>query len=191
MRVVAGAARGIPLKAPKGDQVRPTVDRLKETLFNMIQAEIYDRVVLDVFAGSGALGIEALSRGARSAYFCEKDRTAMEVIRDNLRRTKLEDKAQVLAGDFSGGLGKIQMIGIQADLVFLDPPYQEESLYQRAIAALTEKNLLAEGALIIAETKSGFDFSFLEKYDTIKIEKYKRFKTNQYIFMRFGREVRK
>ena len=186
MRVVAGAARGIPLKAPKGDQVRPTVDRLKETLFNMIQAEIYERTVLDVFAGSGALGIEALSRGARCAYFCEKNKATVEVIKDNLRRTKLEEKAQVLAGDFLGGLEKIRGAGVKLDLVFLDPPYQEEDLYRQAIKALTEKNLLVGDALIIAETKSGFDFSFLEKYDTIKIEKYKKFKTNQYIFMRFN-----
>ena len=165
MRVVAGAARGIPLKVPKGDQVRPTVDRLKETLFNMIQAEIYERTVLDVLAGSGALGIEALSRGARCAYFCEKNKATVEVIKDNLRRTKLEEKAQVLTGDFSGGLEKIKGAGVKLDLVFLDPPYQEEDLYRRAIEALTEKKLLAEDALIIAETKSGFDFSFLEKYD--------------------------
>ncbi len=186
MRVVAGAARGIPLKAPKGDQVRPTADRLKETLFNMIQAEIYERTVLDAFAGSGALGIEALSRGACCAYFCEKNKATVEVIKDNLQRTKLKEKAQVLTGDFSGGLEKIQNAGVKLNLVFLDPPYQEEDLYQRAIKALIEKKLLAEDALIIAETKSGFDFSFLEKYDTIKVEKYKKFKTNQYIFMRFN-----
>lgn len=186
MRVVAGIAKGIPLKAPKGDQVRPTVDRLKETLFNMIQTEIYDRTVLDVFAGSGGLGIEALSRGARKAYFCEKNKVATEAIKDNLQRTKLAEKAEIFFGDFSGGLDKMRAAGERADLVFLDPPYQEEDLYQRAIAALAEKKLLAAGALIIAETKSGFDFSFLEKYDTIKVEKYKCFKTNQYVFIRFN-----
>ncbi len=190
MRVVAGQARGIPLKAPKGDAVRPTVDRLKETLFNMIQQEIYGRTVLDVFAGSGALGIEALSRGAEKAYFCEKNREAVEAIKDNLRRTRLEEKAQVYFGDYIAGLQKMRAAGDRADLVFLDPPYHETVLYQQAIELLLQKGLLAEDALLIAETKSGFDFSFLEKYDTMKVERCKSFKTNQYVFIRYGEKAK-
>ncbi|RRD93504.1 16S rRNA (guanine(966)-N(2))-methyltransferase RsmD [Clostridiales bacterium COT073_COT-073] len=188
MRVVAGSARGIPLKAPKGDTVRPTVDRLKETLFNIIQNEIYDRVILDVFAGSGALGIEALSRGASQAHFCEKNRAAMAVIEENLQKTRLTDKAITYFGDFSLGFQKMQMNGSKADLIFLDPPYHQTDLYQQAIELMLDKNILAAGALIVAEAKSDFDFSFLENYDTIKIEKHKRFKTNQYVFGRYQNE---
>lgn len=186
MRVVAGSAKGIPLKAPKGDIVRPTVDRLKETLFNMIQNEIYERVVLDVFAGSGALGIEALSRGACQAHFCEKNKKAAEIIAENLAKTKLSEKSQIYLGDFLYGMQVIESKGVKVDLIFIDPPYHKEELYHQAIEALLEKNLLKENAFIVIEAKSDFDFSFLEKYDTIQIEKCKMFKTNQYLFLRYG-----
>lgn len=186
MRVVAGKAKGIPLKAPAGDEVRPTVDRLKETLFNMIQYEVADMVVADVFAGSGGLGIEALSRGATEAYFCEKNKAAFNILKENIKKTGLSENANLFFGDYKLGLSAAKAKLIQFDLVFLDPPYHLENLYSEAIAFLAENDLLAEDALIIAETKKGFDFSFLEKYDTIKIEKLKIFKTNQYCFIRCG-----
>ena len=186
MRVIAGSARGIPLKAPKGDTVRPTVDRLKETLFNMIQNEIGERIVLDVFAGSGALGIEALSRGAKYAVFCEKNKAALAVLEENLSKTRFADNAKVYFGDYILGLQKMQHQKIKADLVFIDPPYHLTELYDQAIRSLLEKELLEEDACIVIEAKSDFDFSFLKKYDTITIEKCKIFKTNQYVFLRYG-----
>lgn len=186
MRVVAGIARGIPLKAPKGNQVRPTVDRLKETLFNIIQYEIGEKNVLDVFAGSGALGIEALSRGALAAYFCEKSQAACKIIEENLARTKLAGRASLYFGDFSLGFQKMRDRGIKIDLVFIDPPYDQDDLYIKAIAGLVDKQLLGPDALIIVEAGRDFNFSFLANYDTIKIEKIKEFKTNQYIFLRYG-----
>lgn len=186
MRVVSGIAKGIPLKAPKGDLVRPTVDRLKETLFNMIQHEVYDAVVLDLFAGSGGLGIEALSRGASETYFCEKNQAAFEIMKENLNKTKLMNHAKLYFGDFIVALPKMAIQKVRFDLVFLDPPYEKAEFYQKSIEFLVEKDMLSDDALIIAETISGLDFSFLEKYDTIWIEKSKIFKTNQYIFMRYG-----
>lgn len=186
MRVVAGKAKGIPLKAPEGRDVRPTVDRLKETLFNMIQYDVIDTVVLDLFAGSGGLGIEALSRGAKKAFFCEKNKRAWDVLNENLQKTKLQDDAKVYFGDFRIGIQKIGQAGEKVDLVFLDPPYHETHLYQEALEAMLENRILQEDALIIAETTSGFDFSFLENYDTIQMERLKKFKTNQYLFIRFG-----
>ena len=110
MRVISGTARSLILKTPKGTSTRPTTDKIKETLFNMISNEIYDSVFLDLFAGSGGIGIEALSRGAREAYFCDIDREAIQCIRQNLEHTKLADKATVLKGSFEANLEKLKSL---------------------------------------------------------------------------------
>ena len=150
MRVITGTARGTNLKAPAGLSTRPTGDKVKQALFNMIQYEIAGDV-LDLFAGSGQLGIEALSRGARSAVFVDQGRDAIAVIRENLKRTRLEDKAQVICSDYLSYLSRCKN---RFRLIFLDPPYGEKYL-ENAIKFISEIDILAEGGIIVAELPLG------------------------------------
>ena len=106
MRVIAGTARRLPLKTPEGTDTRPTTDRIKETLFNMLQTQIPDCIFLDLFCGSGGIGIEALSRGARRAYFVENNRRTAEYLRENLTFTKLQERAVVLQQDVFSALNR-------------------------------------------------------------------------------------
>lgn len=150
MRVITGTARGTNLKAPDGLATRPTADRVKEALFSIIQYEIAGEV-LDLFAGSGQLGIEALSRGAAHAVFVDERSDAVAVIRENLRRTHLESNAEVLCADYLSYLSRCRK---RFRLIFLDPPYAEKYL-ENAIKRITEIDILAEGAIIIAERPLG------------------------------------
>jgi 16S rRNA (guanine966-N2)-methyltransferase len=126
MRVVAGTARGVPLRAPRGGETRPITDRVKETLFAIIGARVIDAAVLDLYAGSGAIGIEALSRGAAHATFVERGRDALSVIRDNLHRTKLGANATVVGDDVLRFLDAT--VAGRFDLAILDPPYGERAI---------------------------------------------------------------
>lgn len=118
MRVISGIAGSLILKTPKGNFTRPTTDKVKETLFNMIANDLYNATFLDMFAGSGGIGIEALSRGAKKAYFCDIDREAVECIKYNLSHTKLSDRAVVLKGGFESNLEKLKSLGEKFDIVF-------------------------------------------------------------------------
>lgn len=148
MRVIAGTARGIPLVAPPGNLVtRPTTDKVKEAVFGSIQFALAEAVVLDLFAGSGAWGIEALSRGAKAAYFVDKDAKAIQAVKTNLRATHLEKGAQVLKMPYLQALSTLE---VRFDFVFLDPPYGS-GYYQSAVDALLEGALLAPQGKVIAE----------------------------------------
>ena len=151
MRVIAGTARSIPLKSRDGLQTRPTTDRVKVSMFNIIQFEIEGREVLDLFGGSGALGIEALSRGADHAVIVDHDPEAVSIIRDNLRRTKLQDRAEVVRADYLSYLNSCKK---QFDLVFLDPPYAEKVL-ENAIKRISEIDILKSGGIIVTERPAG------------------------------------
>ncbi|MBQ8952630.1 MAG: 16S rRNA (guanine(966)-N(2))-methyltransferase RsmD [Clostridia bacterium] len=148
MRIIAGEARGRRLFAPEGDETRPTADRVREALFNIIRAEVEDAAVLDLFAGSGALALEAISRGATSAVLCDKSPRAVQVIRRNAALMRAEDRVTVVSGDWqravSAGEGRFT-------LVFLDPPYRMTAVYAQAAQALLAAGRLAEGALIVME----------------------------------------
>ena len=148
MRIIAGEARGRRLFAPEGEETRPTADRVREALFNIIHAEVEDAVVLDLFAGSGALALEALSRGAARAVLCDKSPRAVQAIRRNIGLMRVEDRTRVVAGDwqsaFSAGGGPFT-------LVFLDPPYRMAEVYAQAANRLWDEGLLAEDALIVME----------------------------------------
>ncbi len=148
MRVIAGTAKGRLLEAPKGMSTRPTLAKVKEAVFGMIQFDVPYANVLDLFAGSGALGIEALSRGAKSAVFCDADRQAVTVVKANLKRLGFERNARVFCGDAIAMLSTLA--GEQFDIVLLDPPYSSD-LASRACAALAEYELLSEDAVIICE----------------------------------------
>lgn len=150
MRVITGTARGTNLKAPDGLLTRPTADKVKQALFNIIQYEIAGDV-LDLFAGSGQLGIEALSRGARHAVFVDERADAIAVIRENLRRTHLEAQAEVIRGDYLTYLSRCRK---SFRLIFLDPPYAEKYL-ENAIKRISEIDILAEGGIIITERPLG------------------------------------
>ena len=149
MRVITGSAKGIRLQTPEGETTRPTSERAKEALFSMIQFEVEGRRVLDLFAGSGQLGIEALSRGAQSAAFADVSKAAVEAIRANLQKTKLQERAFVYAGDALSFLR--QNAARKFDLVFLDPSYAL-GLVPKALALLCKQNMLLPGALLLCET---------------------------------------
>ncbi|MCM1063731.1 MAG: 16S rRNA (guanine(966)-N(2))-methyltransferase RsmD [Eubacterium sp.] len=185
MRVIAGTARRLPLKAPEGMDTRPTTDRIKETLFNMLQTYVPDAVFVDLFSGSGGIGIEALSRGARKAYFIDNASKAISCIRQNLTFTKLEDRAIVLKQDvFSGlsGIGKEN-----ADVIFMDPPYQ--SGYEKnVLSLLRDMRYVTEDTLIVVEAALDTDFSYLEAMG-YTVQKEKKYRTNKHLFIRKAETV--
>ena len=147
MRVITGTARGVPLKAPKGMDTRPTMDQVKEGIFSAIQFEVEGRQVLDLFAGSGQLGIEALSRGAAHCTFVDKGRDPISVIRENLKKTSLEEKAEIVLADYSSYLKTCRR---QFDLVLLDPPYAEVFL-ETALKIISEIDILTNSGIIVCE----------------------------------------
>ncbi len=153
MRVISGTARGISLNAPEGMGTRPTTDRVKENLFNMIQREIRDKAVLDLFSGSGALAIEALSRGACHAVLVEQDKKCYTVINDNLKRTHLSERVRILQTDMATALRQLQREGGRFDLVFMDPPYQK-GWVELTLKMLAESHLLNPEALVVVEHES-------------------------------------
>ncbi|MBE6976074.1 MAG: 16S rRNA (guanine(966)-N(2))-methyltransferase RsmD [Ruminococcaceae bacterium] len=147
MRVISGKARGIQLKTPEGLKTRPTADRVKEALFSIIQFDVPCARVLDLFGGTGQLGIEALSRGAKSAVFVDEGQKACALIRENLGRTKLEQDAKVICGDY---MQFLQNCREKFDIVLLDPPYAEVFL-ENSLKKLTEIDILESGGIIVAE----------------------------------------
>jgi len=177
MRVIAGSCRSLPLVTPQGEDTRPTTDRIKETLFNMIQGDIPDCVFYDFYAGSGGIGIEALSRGAKHAYFVENNKQALECIKKNLNFTKLADKSTVISRDI---LSAIPFISEKADIIFMDPPYQ---LGNEALVCqmLKQSGCLKEDTLIIIEAVKDRDFSDISALG-FSVMKEKIYKTNKHVF---------
>ena len=151
MRVITGSARGVRLKTPEGMETRPTTERVKEALFSAIQFEIEGRSVLDLFAGSGQLGIEALSRGASRAVFVDNAKASVQLVRENLQKTKLMERAQVVQTDY---LSYLQRCRERFGLIFLDPPYAEKHL-ENALAAIYEFDILLSGGIIVTERPKG------------------------------------
>lgn len=147
MRVITGKARGVVLKTPEGMQTRPTTDRVKEALFSIIQFDIPGCRVLDLFGGTGQLGIEALSRGAKSAVFVDASDTACKLIKENLRRTKLENDAKVVRSDY---LEYLRRCNDTFDVIFLDPPYAEVFL-ENSLNCITEIDILQTNGIIVTE----------------------------------------
>jgi len=153
MRVIAGEAKGRRLVAPKGLGTRPTADRVREALFGIVAPRIAGARVLDLFAGSGAVGIEALSRGAARAVFVERDRAALAALRQNLARLGFEPRARVIARDAQAALRDLARAGARFELVFLDPPYAGD-LALRTLAALGKGEHLAASALVIVQHRA-------------------------------------
>lgn len=181
MRVIAGKARRLQLKTPEGLETRPTTDKTKETLFNILNPYLADSDFLDLFAGSGAIGIEALSRGAKYAAFVENNRAAIECIHMNLRTTKLEDSAEVIVYNAVEAIRILEIKGKVFDVIFMDPPYNHQ--YEKEVLlALQNSNIIYCDTIIVIEASLKTDFEYLE--DTkFRIYKKKEYKTNQHVFI--------
>lgn len=179
MRVIAGKAKRLPLKTVSGMNTRPTTDRIKETLFNLIQDELYDCRFLDLFAGSGAIGIEALSRGAKAVVFVEFHHAAIRCIRENLDFTRLTG-GQVMGMDVMTAL---RMLEGQApfDVVFMDPPYEQE-WEKKILQCLSASAVITADSLIIVEASLQTDFSYLDEIG-FELLKRKEYKTNAHVFI--------
>lgn len=150
MRVIAGAAKGRPLRTVKGREIRPTSDRVKETLFNIVMPRVAGSLFLDLFAGSGAVGIEALSRGADSAVFVELMTSHLRVIEANLSATGLSERAEVIRRDARAAITDLARRGRRFDLIFIDPPYGQ-GLVDEALGLISANGLLAEGGWAVCE----------------------------------------
>ena len=180
MRVIAGVARSMPLKTPDGADTRPTTDRIKETLFNILQNDIPGAVFVDLFSGSGGIGIEALSRGAHKAYFIENAPNALSCIQQNLAFTKLADKAVVLKQDAVSGLTGI--FEKTVDIIFMDPPY-DNGHEERVLSVLQNMKYVTEDTLIIVEASLQTDMEYAEEYG-FEVIREKKYKTNKHLFLK-------
>lgn len=180
MRVIAGSARRISLKTLEGLETRPTTDRIKETLFNMLQYELADCRFLDLFAGSGGIGIEALSRGAAECVFVEQNRAAAECIRQNLQATRLKEQAVVMNCDALTALHRLEG-KYRFDYIFMDPPYGQQ-LERQMLSCLKDSGLIDRESQVIVEARLDEDFSYLETLGYV-LTKEKRYKTNKHIFL--------
>ena len=181
MRVIAGSARRIQLRTPEGLGTRPTTDRIKETLFNMLQPELADCRFLDMFSGSGGIGIEALSRGAGCAVFVENNKEALECIRENLKKTRLDGQATVISSDYLSALQSLNQRGECFDIIFMDPPYRMD-YEKKALEYMVNSSLIHEDSLIIFEAALETSIDDLEEMG-YSIYKVKEYKTNKHIFV--------
>lgn len=181
MRVIAGTARSLVLVTPAGRETRPTTDRIKETLFNILQPRIPGSRFFDLFAGSGGIGIEALSRGAEFACFADVSRDAIACVRTNLAHTKFTDRAEVYATDALSAIRRMRSEGRVFDIAFLDPPYGK-GLEITALAALRQEELLAEDGVAIIETTIGADLTPYLKAG-YRVSRIKEYKSNQHLFL--------
>lgn len=190
MRVIAGSARSLPLKTLDTLDTRPTQDRIKETLFNILHTDLPGCLFLDLFAGSGAIGIEALSRGAKKAWFIENNPKAAAIIRQNLEFTHLSDKAEVMVNDVIGGLSTLESPEHPVDFIFMDPPYgqdQEKQVLESLSTRIQNGSCkyVDSYTRIIVEAALGTDFSYLSQIGFV-LERQKRYKTNQHVFIRLS-----
>ena len=169
MRIIAGSVGGRRIEAPPGDGTRPTHDRVREALFSMLGAYFDGGCALDLFAGSGALGLEALSRGMTRAVFCDRDRTAAKVVEKNARQLGLMDSCRILNLPFDRAL--LQMRGEKFDLVFLDPPY-EGGFMDAALSMLVENELLSKNARVVCEIRKTASLQAPKEYRVLKQRTY-------------------
>lgn len=180
MRIIAGTARSLPLKTPEGIDTRPTSDRIKETLFNMIQADMPGCYFLDLFAGSGQIGLEALSRGAAYAVFADHSKKACACIEQNIKFTHMEQRARLLMMDVLAAMRSLEG-SFRFDYVFVDPPYNGQ--YEKnTLAYLKNSAILKDSGTVIVEASLETDFSYAAELGFV-IRKEKNYKTNKHIFL--------
>ena len=170
MRVIAGSRRGLKLVSPKGSNTRPTEDRIKENIFNLMGQEFYGATVLDLFSGTGAIGIEFLSRGADKVYFVDNSKMAIDVISENIKKSHFEDEAVVLKMNAKSAIERLS--GKKFYYIYLDPPFNNKSLYIKSIELILEKDILAENGYIIIEQVKDLDVDFEEYLSNVKFKNY-------------------
>ncbi len=184
MRIIAGRCRGTQLLAPRGMDTRPTQDKVKESLFSMIQMDIPGAQVLDLFGGSGALALESISRGAESAVVVDKSREALDCIRKNVQKLRMEDEVCILNSDWTQALVKCKMDGRKFDLVFLDPPYRLTELDEMC-QKIMQNGLLLPSAMLVLEHRTGISLDMPREF---QLEKERTYGDTQIHFFRFCQE---
>lgn len=182
MRVIAGEKRHLLLKTLDSLDIRPTTDKIKETLFNIIQWDIPDARFLDLFAGSGAIGIEALSRGAKDATFIDNNSKAIKVIEENVNHTGLSDRSKIIKGDCNDIIDT-KLKGYKYDIIFIDPPYEEINTYKKTLESIINAKIYNNNTIIIIECLKDFDINICVNlgFDIIKEKIYK---SNKHVFMK-------
>jgi len=181
MRIIAGTARSLPLKAPEGLDTRPTSDQIKETLFNMLQYDIQGCYFLDLFAGSGQMGLESLSRGGEYSVFVDNNRKAAKCIEDNIMFTKFDKQARLISSDVVSALYTLEG-KYKFDIIFMDPPYNKE-LEKEVLKYLSTSSLLKPETIVIVEASTETDFDYAKDLG-FEITKYKKYKTNAHVFLK-------
>ena len=187
MRVIAGKARRLPLKAVPGFDTRPTVDRIKETLFNILNPYIPGSVFLDLFSGSGSIGIEALSRGARKSVFVDNSSKAVSVIEANLAFTKLAEDALVMKKTAVSAIHELGIKKYRFDIVYMDPPYQG-NLEEETLNALETAKVIDEDTLIVIEADKRNSLPFLGE-SHFSVIREKEYKNNKHYFLKLGTQT--
>ena len=185
MRVISGTARGKKLVSLEGLETRPTLDRVKEAIFNILQFDIKESNILDLFSGSGALAIESLSRGAKKAVLCDESKNAINIINKNLEATRVKENANVLNLDYLDALNILKEESQEFDIVFLDPPYKTDYIYESIIKIL-EYDLLTKDGIIIAETDDENKINELKKINDIEVYDERKYGIVHIIFIRKG-----
>ncbi len=175
MRVISGCARGLRLKSPLGLDTRPTIDRIKESLFNIIANDLCDIDFLDLYSGSGSIGIEALSRGAKKSVFVDFSEESVGVINENLRFTRLIEKAEVLKSEVSDAVFRFGREKRKFDIIFMDPPYKK-GLVEVTLKAVFDADILAENGFIIAEQAARENDILADGFNVFRIKNYNKIK---------------
>jgi 16S rRNA (guanine(966)-N(2))-methyltransferase RsmD len=171
MRIIAGKLKGRRIASPKDSSIRPTTDKVKEALFSMVQLYLEDAIVIDLFSGTGNLGLEAISRGAARCYFCDRSRDSISLTRENIKGCGVEDQGILLSGDYGSCLDRVKE---KADIILLDPPY-EKDLLEKCIRKISDLDLLQEDGIIVAERGSREELK--EEIGSFSMIKEKRYGT--------------
>lgn len=182
MRIIAGEKRGLKLISQKGTETRPTLDRVKEAMFGRLQFELKGKHVLDLFAGSGALGLEALSRGAQDAVFVDNDDDAGSAVKHNIKAAQMEDRAVFIKNDYVDAM-KLFQNKRKFDIVLIDPPYKS-GFYGNVLRDLSEYGLLAVDAVVVAESDAPIEYTA----DGYRLEKQKKYGKTFLTFFRWKEE---
>ncbi len=180
MRIIAGVKRGTKLLPPYNNNVRPTADRVKEAIFGRLQFEIQDAVVLDLFAGSGALGLEAVSRGAAEAFLVDSDSRAIDVIEQNVRKTGFENSVKIIKKDYADAIKEFKN-KLKFDIVLIDPPYSS-GFYQSAVELIAESGILQDGGIVVLESAMAMESA----YGGMDIEKTKKYGKTYVTYLKGG-----
>ncbi len=182
MRVIAGEARRLPLVAPDGKDTRPTTDRIKETLFNVIQDDVPGSRFLDLFSGSGGIAIEALSRGAAHATLVEMASEPLKCIEQNLTKTHMKDRATVFSVEMSHAVMKLGQKGVTFDIIYADPPYRK-GYEEKILSVIENSHVTGPGTLVILESAKETPVDYVNE-EVFEIDRVKEYKTNKHIFLR-------